>query len=315
MLCYQGRLCVPNVGELRQQILTEANNSKYSIHPGATKMYRDLREVFWWNGMKRDIADFVAKFPNCLPRTHKQHDSIWVIVDRVTKSSRFLVVKTTDLAEDYTKLYINEIVRLHGGWCKVEVLMVKGPQAVVPLTGREVSRGGNCWCVGDLRFMALKGIVYGIEYYHDVLYMNVNLMKDMNTRANPRMTEEEIVNEGVSPQGLQAQAILAQENRGVEANVNPNVSTLASGLRDFVRINPLVFLGCKVGVDPQEFLDEVYKVVNFMWVTSHEKAELAAYQLKDVAQILFNQWKGLSTLEQKVISRSIDDSPAGLGDL
>ncbi|KAH0725795.1 hypothetical protein KY284_001660 [Solanum tuberosum] len=52
------------VGELRQHILAEAHNSRYSIHPGATKMYHDLREVFWWNGMKKDIADFVAKCPN-----------------------------------------------------------------------------------------------------------------------------------------------------------------------------------------------------------------------------------------------------------
>ncbi|WMV47208.1 hypothetical protein MTR67_040593, partial [Solanum verrucosum] len=115
---------------------------------GATKMYRDLREVYWWNGMKRDIAYFVAKCPNCqqvkvehqksgnmtqeidiptwkwevinmdfitgLPRTRRQHDSIWVIVDRVTKFSHFLAVKSTDSAEDYAKLYINEIVRLHG---------------------------------------------------------------------------------------------------------------------------------------------------------------------------------------------------------
>ncbi|KAH0655313.1 hypothetical protein KY285_030195 [Solanum tuberosum] len=62
---YQGRLCVPKVGELRQQILAEAHNSRYSIHPGATKMYRDLRKVFRWNVMKRNIAYFVAKCPNC----------------------------------------------------------------------------------------------------------------------------------------------------------------------------------------------------------------------------------------------------------
>ncbi|WMV33522.1 hypothetical protein MTR67_026907 [Solanum verrucosum] len=111
-------------------------------------MYRDLWEVYWWNGMKRDIAYFVVKCPNCqqvkvehqkpggmtqeidiptwkwevinmdfityLPRTCRHRDSIWVIVDRVTKSSHFLAVKTTDSAEDYAKLYINEIVRLHG---------------------------------------------------------------------------------------------------------------------------------------------------------------------------------------------------------
>ena len=47
-LRYQGRLCVPDVGELRQHILAEAHNSRYSIHPGATKMYLNLREVYWW---------------------------------------------------------------------------------------------------------------------------------------------------------------------------------------------------------------------------------------------------------------------------
>ena len=65
VLRYQGRLCVPDVGELRNHILAEAHNSRYSIHPGATKMYHDLREVYLWNGMNRDIADFVSKFPNC----------------------------------------------------------------------------------------------------------------------------------------------------------------------------------------------------------------------------------------------------------
>ena len=49
-----------------------------------------------------------------LPCTHKQHDSIWVIVDKMTKSYLFLAVKTIDSAEDYAKLYFNEIVRLHG---------------------------------------------------------------------------------------------------------------------------------------------------------------------------------------------------------
>ena len=65
VLHYRGRLCVPDVGELRNHILAEAHNSRYSIHPGATKMYHDLREVYLWNGMNRDIADFVSKFPNC----------------------------------------------------------------------------------------------------------------------------------------------------------------------------------------------------------------------------------------------------------
>ena len=54
--------------------------------------------------------DFITR----LPRTRRYYDSIWVIVDRMTKSSRFLAVKTTNSTEDYAQLYINEIVRLHG---------------------------------------------------------------------------------------------------------------------------------------------------------------------------------------------------------
>ena len=59
------RVCVPRVDDLIHTILTEAHSSGYSIHPGATKMYRDLKQHFWWSSMKRDIVDFVAKCPNC----------------------------------------------------------------------------------------------------------------------------------------------------------------------------------------------------------------------------------------------------------
>ncbi|WMV37248.1 hypothetical protein MTR67_030633, partial [Solanum verrucosum] len=124
VLRHQGRTCVSDVDGLRETILEEAHGSRYSIHQGDTKMYRDLCEIYWWNGMKRDIEKFVARCSNCqqvkadhqgpggltqdidiltwkwkevnmdfvvgLPRTRRQHDSIWVIVDRFTKSSHFL---------------------------------------------------------------------------------------------------------------------------------------------------------------------------------------------------------------------------------
>ncbi|XP_069152654.1 uncharacterized protein [Solanum lycopersicum] len=64
-LVVEGRLCVPDVGKLRQYILAEAHNSRYYFHQGDTKMYQDLREVYWWNIMERDIENFVTKCPNC----------------------------------------------------------------------------------------------------------------------------------------------------------------------------------------------------------------------------------------------------------
>ena len=69
-----------------------------------------------------DTMDFITG----LPQTCRQHDYIWVIIDRMTKSSSFLAVMTTDSAEDYAKLYINEIVRLHG--VPLSIILDRGPQ-------------------------------------------------------------------------------------------------------------------------------------------------------------------------------------------
>ena len=65
VLRYRSRLCIPNVAGLRQQVMGEAHYSRYSIHPGTTKMYNDLKVVYWWDGMKKDITEFVALCPNC----------------------------------------------------------------------------------------------------------------------------------------------------------------------------------------------------------------------------------------------------------
>ncbi|WMV18698.1 hypothetical protein MTR67_012083 [Solanum verrucosum] len=183
VLHYQGRLCVPNMGELRQQILTEAHKSRYSIHPGATKIYHDQREVFLLNDMKRHIADFLAKYPNCqqvkvehqkpggmtqeiniptwkwevinmdfitgLPRTRRHHDFIWVIEDIVTKSTHFLAIKTIYSREEYTKLYIHEIVRLHGVPLTISIDRQKrhDPQQDLLIVGWTTVCGPGLWIV------------------------------------------------------------------------------------------------------------------------------------------------------------------------
>ena len=81
----------------------------------------------------------------------------------------------------------------------------------------------------------------------------------------------------------------------MQANLNmmPRVveSTMTSRLKDFVRMNPLIFFRSKVNEDPQEFLDGVYKDLSAVGVTSREKAELDPYQLRDVSQIWYTLWK------------------------
>ena len=71
VLRIKGRVCVPRVDDLINTILTEAHSSGYSIHPGATKMYRDLKQHFWWK-WERIAMDFVVG----LPKTLGKFDSI-----------------------------------------------------------------------------------------------------------------------------------------------------------------------------------------------------------------------------------------------
>ncbi|GKC90790.1 putative reverse transcriptase domain-containing protein [Tanacetum coccineum] len=142
------QIWVPVYGNLRTLIMNEAHATRYSVHPGADKMYYDLRGLYWWPGMKKDIAMYVSKCLTCskvkaehqkpsgllqqpnipewkwenitmdfitkLPRTSSGHDSIWVIVDRLTKSAHFLAVHEDYKIERLERLYINEIVARHG---------------------------------------------------------------------------------------------------------------------------------------------------------------------------------------------------------
>jgi hypothetical protein len=65
VLWYKGRICVPDVKEIKDTILQEVHNSAYSIHPGGNKMYQDLKVSYWWYGMKRDVAEYVALCDTC----------------------------------------------------------------------------------------------------------------------------------------------------------------------------------------------------------------------------------------------------------
>jgi hypothetical protein len=65
VLWYKGRICVPNIKELKDKILREAHKSAYSIHPGGNKMYHNLEATNWWYGMKRDVAEYVDLCDTC----------------------------------------------------------------------------------------------------------------------------------------------------------------------------------------------------------------------------------------------------------
>ena len=82
-----------------------------------------------------------------------------------------------------------------------------------------------------------------------------------------------------------------QANRDIAPRPHQQVTTMSSRLRDLTRMNSPTFYGFKVDEDPQEFVDEVYKTLYAMGVYSSEKAELATYQLKDVSQTWYVQWR------------------------
>nr|GEU34132.1 putative reverse transcriptase domain-containing protein [Tanacetum cinerariifolium] len=109
----------PKRGDVRTLIMDEAHKLRYFVHPGADKMYYDLRDMYWWPGIKKDIAmckwegiamDLVTK----LPRTSSGHDTIWVIVDRLTKSVHFLPMREDYKMDKLARLYLNKIVARHG---------------------------------------------------------------------------------------------------------------------------------------------------------------------------------------------------------
>ncbi|KAL4032385.1 hypothetical protein IC575_005457 [Cucumis melo] len=147
-LMFDRRLCVPEDNAVKIELLTEAHSSPFAMHPGSTKMYQDLKRVYWWRNMKREVADFVSRCLVCqqmkaptqkpagllqplsvpdwkwesmsmdfitgLPRTLKGYTVIWVVFDRLTKSAHIIPGKSTYTASKWGQLYMMKIIRLHG---------------------------------------------------------------------------------------------------------------------------------------------------------------------------------------------------------
>ncbi|GJZ56449.1 putative reverse transcriptase domain-containing protein [Tanacetum coccineum] len=89
--------------------------SKYSIHPGSDKMYQDLKKLYWWPNMKAEIATYVSKCLTCAKvKTATGQDTIWVIIDYLTKSSHFLPMREDDTLEKLTRQYLKEVVLRYG---------------------------------------------------------------------------------------------------------------------------------------------------------------------------------------------------------
>ncbi|GKC27304.1 putative reverse transcriptase domain-containing protein [Tanacetum coccineum] len=126
----------------------ESHKSKYSIHSGSDKMYQDMKKLYWWPNMKADIATYVSKYLTCtkvkaehqrssgllvqpeipkwkwdnitmdfitkLPKSSQGYDTIWVIVDRLTKFAIFVPMRETDPIEKLARMYLKEVVMRHG---------------------------------------------------------------------------------------------------------------------------------------------------------------------------------------------------------
>ncbi|GJY73333.1 putative reverse transcriptase domain-containing protein [Tanacetum coccineum] len=147
-LCLNGRSWLPCYGDLISVVMHESHKSKYSIHTGSEKMYQDVKKLYWWPNIKADIATYVSKcltyakvkaehqrpsgllvqpailewkwdnimmdFITKLPKSSQGFDTIWVIVDRLTKSAHFLPIRENDPLDKLTRLYLNRIVARHG---------------------------------------------------------------------------------------------------------------------------------------------------------------------------------------------------------
>ncbi|GJW45927.1 putative reverse transcriptase domain-containing protein [Tanacetum coccineum] len=112
------------------QIMHESHKSKYSVYPSSDKMFQDMKQLYWWPNMevghqkpsgllvRPEIPQWkwdniTMNFVTKLPRTQSGNDTIWVIVDRLTKSAHFLSMRETDPMDKLARLYLKEVVTRH----------------------------------------------------------------------------------------------------------------------------------------------------------------------------------------------------------
>ncbi|GJY96857.1 putative reverse transcriptase domain-containing protein [Tanacetum coccineum] len=211
-LCLKNRSWIPCFGDLRALIMHESHKSKYSIHPGSDKMYQDLKKLYWWPNMKAEIATYVSKCMTCakvkaeyqkpsgllvqpvipiwkwenitmdfvtkLPKTTSGQDTIWVIVDRLTKSAHFLPMKETDSMEKLTRQYLKEVVSRHG--VPVSIISDRDTNVGVYMLGlggnAQVTGGGQKLFVKQQRRSSKSSIVYKLH----VIDKGVTLIRDIS---------------------------------------------------------------------------------------------------------------------------------------
>ncbi|GJV21957.1 putative reverse transcriptase domain-containing protein [Tanacetum coccineum] len=147
-LCLNNRRWSPCYDDLRTLIMHDSHKSKYSVLPGSDKMYQDIKKLYWWPNIKPNIATYVSKCLTCLkvkaehqkpsgllvqpeipqwkwdnitmdfitklPRTSSGYDTIWVIVDRLTKSAHLLPMRENESMDKLARLYMKEVVMRHG---------------------------------------------------------------------------------------------------------------------------------------------------------------------------------------------------------
>ena len=145
---FNGRIYVPTESELKKIIMQETHNVPYVGHPGYQNTLTTIKKSFYWLGMKKEVAMYIARCLVCqnvkveckhpvgllhqlpipewkwdlvtiyymtkLPRIEKKHDSVMVVVDKLTKSTHFVIVQAIFKAAKIAEVYMKEIAKRHG---------------------------------------------------------------------------------------------------------------------------------------------------------------------------------------------------------